>query len=365
MRVKSLILRDFRSYESAEIHPAPGMTVFSGPNAQGKTNLLEAIHLCCTGRSHRTSRDEEMIRWGCSGARATVCAEQRDGTHEVSVVLLRGQKKKKNVLIGARQAERIGELFGHVCGVLFSPEDLTVVKGGPSERRRFLDMQLSQLRPRYFYALQRSAHVLLQRNALLREIGEKPGLAHTLDMWDEQLAMAGDAVIRGRREVTEALSLLAGEEHKRLTDGAETLSLRLSSDAAKEENPGEYLLRRLFETREEDLRRGTTTTGIHRDDLLISINGKDARVFASQGQQRTAVLSLKLAQTAFAEKERGEPPILMLDDVMSELDPMRRRLLASRIDRLQTFVTCTDPADLSGAPEGMLFRVEEKSVTAM
>ena len=362
MRVKSLILRDFRSYESAEIHPAAGITVFAGRNAQGKTNLLEAIHLCCTGRSHRTSRDEEMIRWGCSGAKATVAAEQRDGTHEVSVVLLRGQKKKKHVLIGARQAERIGELFGHVCCVLFSPEDLSIVKGGPSERRRFLDMQLSQLRPGYFYALQRSAHALLQRNALLREIESHPGLIDTLNMWDEQLALAGDAVVRGRREVTEALSRLAGDEHERLTDGAETLSLRLSSEAAKEENPGEYLLRRLSETREEDLRRGTTTTGVHRDDLLISVSGKDARVYASQGQQRTAVLSLKLAQTAFAEAERGEPPVLMLDDVMSELDPVRRCLLISRIDRLQTFVTCTDPADLSGAPEGMIFRVENRKI---
>ena len=363
MRVKSLILRDFRSYERAEIHPAPGMTVFAGRNAQGKTNLLEAIHLCCTGRSHRTSRDEELIRFGCSAAKATVFAEQKDGTHEVSVVLLRGQKKKKNVLIGMRQAERIGELFGHVCCVLFSPEDLSIVKGGPGERRRFLDMQLSQLRPQYFYSLQRSAHALMQRNALLREIGERPGLADTLDMWDEQLAKAGDAVVRGRREVTEALSRLAAEEHAKLTDGAEKLSLRLSCEAAKEENPGEILLRRLRETRQEDIRRGTTTTGIHRDDLLISINGKDTRIYASQGQQRTAVLSLKLAQTSFAEQERGEPPVLMLDDVMSELDPMRRRLLARRIDRLQTFITCTDPADLSGAPEGMLYRVEDGKVT--
>lgn len=362
MYVKSLILRDFRSYERVEIQPALGMNVFSGSNAQGKTNLLEAIQLCCTGKSHRTSRDEEMIRWGSTGAKVTVQAQHQDGTHEVSVVLLRGQKKKKNVLIGARQAERIGELFGHICGVLFSPEDLLIIKGGPSERRRFLDIQLSQLRPYYFYALQRSAHVLLQRNALLKEIEFHPDLLPTLDMWDEQLALAGDAVVRGRREISEALSILAEEEHNILTNGTEKLSIRLSSDAAKESNPGEYLLRRLFETREEDLRRGTTTTGIHRDDLLITINGKDARIYASQGQQRTAVLSLKLAQTVFAEKECGEPPILMLDDVMSELDPVRRRFLSSRINRLQTFVTCTDPTDLSGAPEGLLFRVQDQKV---
>ena len=363
MRVKSLALREFRSYEKAEVYPSEGMNVFSGPNAQGKTNLLEALHLACTGRSHRTARDEELIRWGQPSAKVTVQAAQRDGTHEVSVVLLRGQKKKKNVLIGARQAERIGELFGHVCCVLFSPEDLSVVKGGPSERRRFLDMQISQLRPAYFYALQRSARALAQRNALLREADARPSLLRTLDAWDEQLAEAGDAVVRVRREVTEALAREAREEHLLLTGGAEELTLRLSSEAAKEENPGEAILRKLRETREEDVRRGTTGTGIHRDDLSILLNGKDARVYGSQGQQRTAVLSMKLAQTAFAEQERGEPPILMLDDVMSELDPVRRRLLIERIDRLQTFVTCTDPSDLAGAPEGKRFRVRSGSVT--
>ena len=180
MRVRTLELFNFRNYGQARIEPDEGVTVFAGPNAQGKTNILEALHLCCLGRSHRTPRDEELIRWGEPSARVTVQTAQRDGTHEVGVLLSRTGKKKKIVRIGARQAERIGELFGHVCGVLFSPEDLQIVKSGPAERRRFIDMQLSQLRPAYFYALQRAVRTLNQRNALLREIAKNPSLAPTL-----------------------------------------------------------------------------------------------------------------------------------------------------------------------------------------
>ena len=335
------------------------MTVFSGPNAQGKTNLLEALHLCCTGRSHRTARDEEMIRWGAPAAHVKVFSQQRDGTHEITVSLLRGQKKKKNVMIGGRRAERIGELFGHVFSVLFSPEDLQTVKGGPSERRRFIDMQLSQLRPVYFYSLQSYVHALGQRNALLRALAERPALADTLDSWDEQLAREGAKIVKGRREVIARLSEDASEEHLRLTDGQEELRLRYVSEAAQEEDAESFLLGRLRETRQDDIRRQTTSAGVHRDDLSITINGKDARLYASQGQQRTAVLSLKLAQTAFAERERGEPPVLMLDDVMSELDPQRRRQLIGRIDRMQTFVTCTDISDLAGAPQGRIYEIRD------
>ena len=359
MHITSLVLRNFRSYEGAEVLPGEGMTVFSGPNAQGKTNILEAMHLCCTGRSHRTSHDEEMIRWGMPAARVSILSSQKDGTHEVSVILTKGQKKKKSVRIGAREAERIGELFGHVFGVLFSPEDLMIVKGGPSERRRFVDMQLSQLRPSYFYTLQQAAHILVQRNALLRAIAENPSLEGTLDVWDEQLSLAGASVVRARREVIGVLSSLAYEEHKSLTDGKEELRLRYNSEASQKEDPAAFLLQRLHETRSEDIRRMSTGTGVHRDDIAITINGKDARTYASQGQQRSAVLSLKLAQTSFAEMERGEAPVLMLDDVMSELDPDRRRQLIERIGSMQTFVTCTDISDLAGAEKGRIYQVRE------
>ena len=326
MRVKSLSLSQFRNYEQAHIAPDAGVTVFTGPNAQGKTNILEALHLCCLGRSHRTSRDEELIRWGQPCARAAVATEQRDGTHEVSVSLSRAGRRRKVVRIGARQAERIGELLGHVCGVLFSPEDLQIVKSGPAERRRFIDMQLSQLRPAYFYALQRVVRTLNQRNALLRDIARDPSLISTLDMWDEQLAQCGALIAENRREAIGRLCELAASAHASLTGGREQLSLRYLSPFAQ---------------------------------------GKDARLFASQGQQRSAVLSLKLAQLELAMQERGEAPVLMLDDVMSELDPSRRRQLIERIDRVQTFVTCTDLSDLAGARQGAVYRVENGVLTAL
>ena len=358
MRVQSLSLRNFRNYEQASIAPDSGVTVFTGPNAQGKTNILEALHLCCLGRSHRTARDEEMIRWGADSARVQICTQQCNGTHEVTLLLYRAQRKKKVVRIGARPAERIGELFGHVCGVLFSPEDLSIVKEGPAERRRFLDMQLSQLRPAYFYSLQRAVRTLNQRNALLKEIARHPSLLPTLDMWDEQLARVGAEIARNRREAVTYLHDEAGRVHASLTDGREALHLRYISQTEDAPDAAERLLARLHAARSEDLRRMTTTVGIHRDDMGVSINGKEARTFASQGQQRSAVLSLKLAQLEMAARETGEAPILMLDDVMSELDPGRRRQLLERIDRVQTFVTCTDLSDLAGAKQGAVYHVE-------
>ena len=358
MRVKTIRLQNFRNYERAWVTPDEGVTVFTGPNAQGKTNIVEALHLCCLGRSHRTARDDELIRWGCEEALVRTETTQRDGTHEVTILLSKRQKKKKNVRIGSRQAERIGELLGHVCGVLFSPEDLQIVKSGPAERRRFIDMELSQLRPAYFYALQRAVRALNQRNALLKEIARDSSLLKTLDMWDEQLAACGGEIVRCRRDAVLSLGKSAREAHASLTGGRETLDVRYVSQAAEAENPGEALLRLLHAARSEDLRRMTTTVGVHRDDLHITIDGKEARTYGSQGQQRSAVLSLKLAELELAERVRGEAPILMLDDVMSELDPGRRCQLIERIDRVQTFVTCTDLSDLAGARQGRVYRVE-------
>ena len=363
MRVKSLSLKNFRNYEQAQIMPDSGVTVFTGPNAQGKTNILEALHLCCLGRSHRTARDEELIRWGETSSRVQIQTQQADGTHEVTIFLNKNQKKKKTVRIDARDAARIGELFGHVCGVLFSPEDLSIVKEGPAERRRFLDMQLSQLRPQYFYCLQRAVRTLNQRNALLKEIAKNSSLLPTLDMWDEQLALVGSEIAQNRREAITVLSEEAKKAHASLTGGREELRLWYISQTVDAQDAKDQLLSRLRAARSEDLRRMTTTVGIHRDDIGVTINGKEARNFASQGQQRSAVLSLKLAQLEMAAKETGEAPILMLDDVMSELDPSRRRQLIERIDQVQTFVTCTDLSDLAGAKQGAVYYVANGSLS--
>lgn len=364
MKVDSLILKDFRNYESVQITPGPGMNVFIGSNAQGKTNIVEALHLCCVGRSHRTSRDEEMIRWEQPFGRVTVRAAHRDGTHEVTIILARGQKKKKNIKIGERKAERIGELFGHLCGVLFSPEDLLIIKGGPGERRRFLDMLLSQLNTVYFYHLQRYTKALSERNAVLRVIGTKPSLRSTLDPWDEMLAESGAEVAIRRIEATEQLSGLAAAEHRHLTGQKEELTLRYVSALRDSDNVRQKMLEQLFASREDDIRRQTTGFGIHRDDISIRINGKETRVFGSQGQQRSAVLSLKMAQLSYMAEMKGENPILLLDDVMSELDMNRRLALGERISQIQTFVTCTDISDLGDTEKGTLYHVEKGTLTA-
>ena len=219
-------------------------------------------------------------------------------------------------------------------------------------------MQLSQLRPAYFYALQRAQRALIQRNALLKEIAKNPAYLPTLDAWDEQLCTAGVEIARNRHQAIQVLSQAAARTHATLTGGRETLELRYISQGAEAENPEETLRARLRAARGEDLRRMTTTVGVHRDDIGIAINGKDARTFASQGQQRSAVLALKLAQLDLFWQERGEAPILMLDDVMSELDPGRRRQLLERLDRVQTFVTCTDLSDLGGARHSAVYHVE-------
>lgn len=362
MKATKIRLQNFRNYARAELLPDARMTVLTGQNAQGKTNVLEALHLCCLGRSHRTPHDRDLIRWGEGTAFVGVEVSHLDGTHDVSVTLSREDRRREIVRVGGTQVARIGELMGHVNGVLFAPEDLSIVKDGPSERRRFIDMELSQLRPAYFYALQRYVRALNQRNNLLREIQRRPSAQGTLDAWDEQLSLAGAEVIRHRREYVEKLKKAAGECHRAIAGGVEALEVTYMTQVKEESDLVQAMMARLKAARPEDVRRATTTVGPHRDDLKLSISGKEVRVFGSQGQQRTVVLSLKLAELSVIEQERGETPILMLDDVMSELDPRRRQQLIERIDRVQTIVTCTDLSDLAGAPKGAVYRVEAGSL---
>lgn len=364
MRVKRLRLRSFRNYQTLDLAPDANLTVLVGPNAQGKTNVLEALHLCCLGRSHRTSRDRELIRWGDETSAVQVFTSQRDGTHEASVQLFRDAKKKKIVRVGGSKVARIGELMGHLNGVLFSPEDLSIVKDGPGERRRFIDMELSQLRPSYFYALQQYVRALGQRNNLLREIAKNRSLLSTLDAWDQQLARTGAIIINSRRDYIARLSVEAAASHRAIS-GGEELTIRYVSQLESAQSVQEAFFERLQVTRAEDLRRLTSTVGAHRDDLRFEIGGRDARIYASQGQQRTIVLSLKLAEIAAIEKERGETPVLMLDDVMSELDPRRREMLVERIAGVQTLVTCTDQSDLAGAKAGAVYGVRAGEITLM
>ena len=348
-------LTSFRSYEACELTPCEGVNVLLGDNGQGKTNVLEALYLCCTGRSHRTRQDRELIRWGAEYASVKLWAQRRDGSHDVEIVL--PALGRRRIRIAGQEAARSGELMGHVTGVLFSPEDLRTVKDGPAERRRFVDMALSQVRPAYYYALQRYARALKQRNEALKAIAAQPALTATLDAWDEQLAAAGAELTVHRRAYIEQLNRVAAEIHRDISDARERLEIRYlpSVDAGDDAQSG---LEALFGARETDLRRMTTAVGAHRDDVQILVEGRDVRAFGSQGQQRTAALSMRLSELDVMREEIGEWPMLMLDDVMSELDPGRRRQLVSRLKGIQTFITCTDAEDLAGAGVGKVWRVE-------
>ena len=359
MRVTGVQLKNYRSYEACDLQPCEGVNVLIGDNGQGKTNVLEAMYLTCTGRSHRTRQDRELIRWGADFAAVSVQSVRRDGTHTVEIAL--PAVGRRRIRVAGQEISRSGELMGHVTGVLFSPEDLRTVKDGPAERRRFVDMALSQLRPAYYYALQRYARALKQRNEVLRAGYAAPSLLATLDSWDEQLAAAGAELMRHRRAYIQRLSEAASETHRGIADDREHLEIRYLPSITDGDD-AEAAMRALFAARETDARRMTTSVGAHRDDVQILVEGRDVRIFGSQGQQRTAALAMRLAELGVMHDEMGEWPMLMLDDVMSELDPGRRRQLVTHLQGVQTFITCTDASDLSGAQVGRAWRVAAGSL---
>ena len=354
MRIKSAKLNHFRNYETCEFTPCTGVNVLLGDNGQGKTNLLEAIYLCCTGRSHRTHSDKDLIRYDADFASVYVESEKTDGSHQVEVIMPASGKRR--IKIAGREASRSGELMGHVTGVLFSPEDLRTVKDGPAERRRMIDMTLAQLRPAYYYALQRYNRALKQRNEALRAAAISPSIIDTLDMWDEQIASVGAELMRQRRDYIMKLSAIASETYLEIAGGRETLSVSYQPNVTSGDD-AQSIMDALFTARGSDLRRMTTSVGPHRDEILLAIDGREVRTFGSQGQQRTTALSLRLSELSVMRDEMGEWPVLMLDDVMSELDPSRRRQLIRRLDGIQTIVTCTDEEDLAGAEIGAAWRV--------
>ncbi|MDO4546875.1 MAG: DNA replication/repair protein RecF [Clostridia bacterium] len=358
MRVTKLELDNYRVYGHALLTPPDGVTVLYGDNAQGKTAILEAIYLCCTGRSHRTARDREMIKWDAEAARISLEVERRDGTRSIDICISSG--KRKTISVNSKPIERSGELMGHVTGVLFSPEDLRIVKEGPAERRRFIDMLLSQIRPAYYYNLQCYIRALNQRGALLREAAIRPSLLATISEWNEQLARYGAKIIEIRREFIDVLAAYSTRIHSSLTNGGEKLDIAYQPSLESDKSGdalAEDLLKILDERLETDQKRCMTCVGPHRDDISLSINGADARVYASQGQQRSCALSIKLSEMDVITKATGESPILLLDDVMSELDPGRRRMLLEAFEGAQTIVTCTDLDDLAGSRPNLTRRI--------
>ena len=338
MVIKKLTLQNFRNYESETFFFSEGLNVLSGRNAQGKTNCAEAVFYLCTGSPLRIRHEKQLIRFGEEKAYLAAETQTRSGTVKLEAEIF---ENGRSLFVNGNKVRKFVDFLGHMTSVFFSPGELRLVQDGPDERRRFLNLSISQTSPAYGSALLRYSKILDQRNNLLKSKDIDTVLA-TLPVWDEQLSQYAARIIRERREFIKELSPLAAEAHAYLTDGAETLEVGADGNYPEnEEEIQKKLVREMTNSYERDIRLGYTTVGPHRDDLKITIDGADARGYASQGQTRTAALSLKLAEAKIFEKLTGEPPVLILDDVMSELDLPRRKKLVERTRGLQCILTCT------------------------
>lgn len=350
MHILSLFLKNFRNYDEEKIEFHPHVNILMGMNAQGKSNLLEAIHYLSIFSSFRNAKDREMIKWGQPYFFLEGKILRNNGEYLLSAGY--HEENKKILKVNGSQRKKIKDVLGVFNSVLFSPEDLNIIKNGPSARRRYLDQEMIQLFPSYYYSLIQYQKILGQRNNLLKEIRGSKNKLELLPVWSQQLVNQGSMIIKKRFEVLQKLTPLARLTHRKITNGAEELDLDYHSLELKgEENLKTASLDKIknifFSQLDNNLvlenQRGITLFGPHRDDLKIMINGIDARKFASQGQQRTAALSLKIAELELVKSEIGEYPVLLLDDVMSELDQNRKNHLMQYIgNKVQTFITTTD-----------------------
>lgn len=407
MYIKSIQIENFRNYGRLDLQVEPSINVLYGENAQGKTNIIEAIYLCTCARSHRTSKDKEMILHGQKQYKVSiVLASQRMTDHnaydeKLSITYFEASDMPSEIIKAKRlieynevPLERLSDLMGIFHAVVFAPEDLLLIKEGPSVRRRYMDLLISQVRPCYFHDLVTYTKILQQRNQTLKLLRQKKS-SHLLDssengeieIWDYPLSEVATRIIVERILFSKRISAIASQKHEQISGGKEKLFVKyrtvpslLSEDVLqnpeeKKEKIESILLERFKNTHQEDYERGTTGSGPHRDDLELSLDGDGLRAFASQGQQRSAALALKLAELQIIMEETGEMPVLLLDDVFSELDSRRRSCLLSNIENAQVFITCTDrsfilqemkdslePSSQSKVPELTFFEVIDGSV---
>ncbi len=359
MYAERLVLKNFRNYETLDLTLSPHINIIRGRNAQGKTNLLEALYFCATGRSHRTTHEKECIRYEAGEAEIHLLYRSTR-SEKIDMLLKRSGKSTVSAAINGEPVSRLSELFGNFHVVVFSPEDLSLIKNEPGKRRRFMDMELCQVDKIYLYNLQQYCRVLRQRNQLLKDCAEEPSLREQLPVWDQQLAHYGVRVIARREEFIDELYAYTRPIHESITGGDERLLITYETSAEKTED-GFY--EHLSRNQERDIRLGNTSVGPHRDDIGLFIDGADVRTFGSQGQQRTTALSMKLAEFEMLKKETGTAPVLLLDDVMSELDGERQRHLLQYIEENQTVITCTGIEEsLGGLPAGRIFEIEKGNV---
>ena len=353
MWINKIQINNFRNYKKEEIKLDKNINLFYGENAQGKTNIIEAIFLGSMGKSFRTKKDKEMIKLNSEKAILKIEYEKYDRDGNVKIEL----SNKKNIYLNGIKIKKLSELLGNINIVIFTPDDINILKGPPQNRRRFLDIMISQLKPNYMYHLNLYLKTLEQRNNYLRQIREEKKDENLLDIWDEKLIAEAEIIYQYRKEYMNKIKEKIKKIHKEITSNQEEIEIEYVSECQTKEN----YLRILKERRKLDIIKGFTTKGIHRDDFVIYINKKQLNIYGSQGQHRTAILSLKLAELNIVKEEVGEEPILLLDDFMSELDEKRIRRFLNKIENTQVIITCTEKINVENK-NILIYNVKEGSI---
>ena len=360
MTIEKMELIHFRNYEKLELQPHPEINLFFGENGSGKTNLLEAIHFCSLGKSHRLSQDANAVLIGEKAAAVRVEVRSRLSRSRIEIRLSPGEENIKSVWIDGNRASRLSEMMGLLRCVIFSPEDLNLIREGPAVRRRFLDMMISQISTGYFVALQKYARALDHRNVLLKDMRKTQHVnTDLLDVFEQELIECAKVIVPMRHEVIEKLKDYVSRYYGEISNSPnEKISIRYSTCAGEDGEIEESLKKQFLENRERDILYGSTSVGIHREDMIFYLNGYEMKTFGSQGQIRTAALALKLCQIDIFDELTGEKPVLLLDDVMSELDMTRRTKLIEKISDVQTFITCTEKSDFVSNPDYHILEVK-------
>ncbi len=363
MRIKKISLHNYRNYAQLTLEFPHNLNIFLGENAQGKTNIIEAIYYAAIGSSHRTANDSELIYWDRESAKIHLKFERMSVENELEFSFPVG--KRREISYNGHSIKP-KELIGAMNVVLFSPEDLYLIKGAPAGRRKFLDTEISQATPAYYALLNQYNRVVAQRNVLLKKIKERKAKVDLLELWNQQLAQLAAKIINQRLIALKKLNMLANLMHRKISTNKESLEITYVLNGEENFLPSDlntWYNNKLVDVQATDIQRGFTTIGPHRDDIILKVNQINLRSFGSQGQQRTGVLALKLAELEFIKSETGEYPVLLLDDVMSELDITRRNQLLLFIrDRIQTFITATDRSYFPNENLGKYYKVSAGSV---
>ncbi|MGL4950150.1 MAG: DNA replication/repair protein RecF [Anaeroplasmataceae bacterium] len=342
MYIKRLQIINYRNYAALDISLGKEVNVFMGDNAQGKTNILESIYYCAFAKSHRTSKDKELINWNGENTFISLSVSKERIDKRIDITILKDGKKA--IKINKIKVNKIGELFGSFNVVMFSPEDLRIIKDSPGVRRKFIDMEICQLNSRYYYNLVQYNKVLNQRNIVLKNRNIDKEI---LDVYDIQLTEYGYNIIKDRIEYMDKLNNYGNDIHRDITSGKEKIKFKYVSTIKDLENIKEDFYKLLVQNRKRDIDKGITSVGPHRDDFSVLINDVDTKIYGSQGQQRTAVLTIKFSSLNIIKEITGEYPVLLLDDVLSELDFSRKKYILSTIGGIQTVITCTGIEDLT------------------